>query len=214
MPNTDKLKEQIQKIVKELVEKSNSILNEGENKQKVTAYIYIILSLLSLSFFGIFAIGPTISTIVDLNQQYSEGEMALQQLEQKNADLKSLTAQYLKIKPDLNLVTNAIPEKPNIAQLTRQVEVLANQNNLVVTKLNTGLMELYPAKNTTSPVFSYSFSVSVEGQEGDINKFIGEVVNIDRIVSIDRLSTGTQQGNNFTASFTGRAFFYKSQFSN
>ena len=201
----DKIKEEI----KALIVKGNAALNASQNKQRVTAYLYIIFSLVALSFFGIFAIGPKITTISNLNKQLTEDKAALRQLQDKNAALKSLSAQYLDIEPELSLIEDAIPQSPKIAELSRQLEILSIKNNLVVQKLDTGLMELYPAKNVNTPIFSYSFSIGVSGREEDINLFIGDVINMGRIVGIEKLTTGKQQNDLFSASITGRAFFYR-----
>lgn len=203
--NTDKIKEEI----KQLIAKGNTILNASQNKQQVTAYLYVIFSLFALSFFGLFAIGPTFTTISDLNKKFDEEKVALKELQDKNAALKSLSSQYLEIEQDLNLIDIAIPQSPEVAQVTRQIENLTLKNNLVVKKLDTGLMELYPAKNASTPIFSYTFTISVDGAEKDINTFIADVINMGRIIGIDKLTTGKQQSDQFTASLTGRAYFYR-----
>ena len=60
-------KDKIKAEIKSLIDKGNAILSASQNRQRVTAYLYIIFSLFALSFFGIFAIGPTITTISNLN---------------------------------------------------------------------------------------------------------------------------------------------------
>ena len=202
-------KDKIKSEIKNLISKGNDILGKSQNKQQITAYLYIIFSLFALSFFGIFAIGPTITTISNLNKQLGQDRDALKQLQDKNAALKSLSAQYLDIEPNLDLIDNAIPQSPKIAQLTRQIEILTVKDSLIVQKMDTGLMELYPAKNVNTPIFSYTFSVGVSGSEKDINTFISDVINMGRIIGIERLTTGKGQNNLFSASITGRAYFYK-----
>lgn len=202
-------KDKIKAEIKSLIDKGNAMLNASQNKQRVTAYLYIIFSLFALSFFGIFAIGPTITTISNLNKQLEEDKSALKQLQDKNAALKSLSAQYLEIEPQLELIENAIPQSSKVADISRQLELLTVKHNLIVQKLDSGLMELYPAKNTNSPIFSFLFSVGVSGTEQDINAFIGDLINMGRIIGIEKLTTGKQQNNQFSASITGRAYFYK-----
>lgn len=202
-------KDKIKTEIKSLIDKGNAMLNASQNKQRVTAYLYIIFSLFALSFFGIFAIGPTITTISNLNKQLEEDKSALKQLQDKNAALKSLSAQYLEIEPQLELIENAIPQSSKVADISRQLELLTVKHNLIVQKLDSGLMELYPAKNTNSPIFSFLFSVGVSGTEQDINAFVGDLISMGRIIGIEKLTTGKQQNNQFSASITGRAFFYK-----
>lgn len=201
--NTLKIREEF----KELIAKSNSYLN-ANNKQQAVAYLYVIFSLVALSFFGLFAIGPTITTITRLNQQFKEDNEALEKLKEKNSALQSLSAQYIDIQNDLPAIENAIPQSPKIAELTRQLESLTIKNDLVVQKLDTGLLELYPAKNTNSSLFSFTFTIGVQGEESDVNAFIADLVNMGRIIGIERLTTGRQQGT-YTASITGRAFYYR-----
>ena len=73
----------INQEIKELIAKGNLLLNAKQNKQRATAYLYVIFSLLAFSFFGIFAIGPTVTTISDLNKKYNEEKIALKELQQK-----------------------------------------------------------------------------------------------------------------------------------
>lgn len=203
--NADK----INKEIKELIAKGNLLLNAKQNKQRATAYLYVIFSLLAFSFFGIFAIGPTVTTISDLNKKYNEEKTVLKELQQKNEALKSLSAQYVEIQPGLTLIDSAIPQSPKVAELTRQLEKLSIQNSLIVKKVDTGLMELYPAKNPNKPIFSYTFTINVEGSEKDVNTFISDLVNMGRIIGIEKLQTGKQVSGVFAASITGRAFFYR-----
>lgn len=203
--NVDK----VNKEIKELIAKGNLLLNAKQNKQRATAYLYVIFSLLAFSFFGIFAIGPTVTTISDLNKKYNEEKVALKELKEKNEALKSLSAQYVEIQPNLDLIENAIPQSPKVAELTRQLENLSIQNNLIVKKLDTGLMELYPAKNPNKPIFSFIFTIGVEGGEQDVNQFILDLVSMGRIIKIEKLQTGKQISNIFAASVTGRAYFYR-----
>lgn len=206
MFNRAKINEQI----KALIIKGNLYLNASQNKQKATAYLYVIFSLLALSFFGLFAIGPTISTITDLNKKYEEEKVALKELQNKNNALKSLSSQYIDIQSDLPLIDNAIPQSAKVAQLTREIENLTIENNLVVKKLDTGLLELYPTKNVNNPTFSFTFTLGVEGAEKDVDQFITQIVNIGRIIGIDKLQSGQQQASNaYAVSITGRVYFYR-----
>lgn len=202
-------KNSITQQIQDLIAKSNSFLNAEKNKQKAIAYMYVVLSLAVLSIFGLFAIGPTVTTISQLNKQYDESSEVLVALKQKNANLQSLNSQFTNIEPQLTLLDRAIPLSPQITELSRQLEVLATKNNLTVTKLDMGLMELYPARNPNKPIFSFTFSVTVNGSEKDINKFVSDTINMERIIGIERLTTGKQLQENFTASIVGRAFFYK-----
>lgn len=202
-------KESITQQIQGLIEKSNSVFNTEKSKQRAIAYMYVILSLFTLTAFGLFAIGPTVTTISELNKQFQENAEVLKALELKNTNLQRLNSEFVKVEPELELLDKAIPMTPKVTELTRQIEVIATRNNLSVIKLDTGLVELYPTQNANSPIFSYTFGVTVDGTEQDINKFVQDVINMERIIGIERLTTGKQLRENFTATIVGRAFFYQ-----
>lgn len=199
------LKEQFKDFQKQVKISLNS-----QGRTKITAYLYIFFSLLALSFFGFFAVRPTIITITALQKQFKDSQKVLVDLKIKNQALQALTAQYQDLGPDLLLSINAIPNSPKIPELTRKLETIASQNNLVITKLAVGVIELFPAKRkVNSSIFSYTFTFSVQGSEAAINLLIADLIDFDRIVSLERLTTGKAERNTFAASITGRAYFFK-----
>ncbi len=176
------------------------------DKKRYTGYFYILLTLGALAFFGLFAISPTFNTITNLNKQYKDNKIVLNSLNRKVANLKSLDADYSLIQANIEQIYAAIPKNTEIPKLTRQLENLAAENNLQVTGISFNSIEIYP-NSKNDPIFSYLFSVNVSGESSDINAFIRDVIGFDRIVGIERISTGTDQENKSTLSFTGRAFF-------
>lgn len=200
----DKIKTEIDKVRKEFL-----LLVKKQGRQKIIAYLYIIFSLLAVTVFGAFAIQPTLATISELHKKKDDGEFLLQQLKTKNRSLQNLSSQYQQMEPELEKVYSAIPTTPQIPELIRKVEILANRNNLVLQNLNTGPIELYPTTRTTIQLFSYTVNISAVGTESSINAFIQELINIDRIISIERLSSGTAEEELFSATIIGRAYFIK-----
>lgn len=200
----DRFKIEISKIKKEFY----SLLRK-QGKQKIITYLYIIFSLIAITVFGFFAIRPTLATISELHKEKEDAEFTLEKLEKKNQALQSLSSEYSQIENDLIIVNDAIPASPKIPELTRKIEVLANRNNLVIQTLNTGPIELFPATRVGSSLFSYTITVTAVGVESSINSFIQEVINFDRIISIERITSGSAERDLFSATITGRAFFIK-----
>lgn len=202
----NKFTKDFQKEFKTVYDKYFSPLSE-EDKKKYTAYFYILLTLAAITFFGIFALGPTFNTIGTLNKQYKDNMQILNALDTKLANLKNLDQEYQTIQPNIDQVYSAIPRTTEIPTLTRQLETLAAQNNLSVTGLSFNTVEIYP-NSKNDPIFSFLFTITLAGNnQEDINKFISDTVNFDRIVGIEHVSTGRDQEGKYTLSFTGRAFF-------
>lgn len=178
----------------------------GNDVEKFAGYLYIMLTLITVSFFGLFAIGPTLNTVSNLNKQYKDNMIIYDALSQKLTNLALLDSQYQIIKPKVDGVYAAIPRSNDIPKLTRQLENLAVINNIQITKLSFGTVEIYPNSKKT-PLYSFTFTINVAGNQEDVNIFLSDVINFERIVGVDKIVTGTSPENKYTTSFTGRVFF-------
>lgn len=176
------------------------------NPQKFKAYIYIVLTLFSVSFFGIFAISPTINTVSNLDKQYEDNLIIYEALTKKLDSLRRLDAQFETLQPSVNSIYAAIPKSAQVPFFTRQIENIAAKHNLQVTKLTIGTIEIYP-NIKSDPMYSFIFTLSVVGNRSDANNLIADIINFDRIVGIERITTGTDEEKQYNLTFTGRAFF-------
>ena len=71
------------------------------------SFVTLLLTFAALSFFGIFAINPTLTTIADLKKQLADDTAVDQQLKTKISNLSSLQQQYNQLGSNL---TNILPE--------------------------------------------------------------------------------------------------------
>lgn len=204
--NRLQLKQLKEKIYRDYLSRFTKTIDKT-NKQKFTAYLYITLSLFTVSFFGIFAIKPTLDTISNLNKQYNDNQLVYEALKKKLVSIQSLDNEYVVIQKDLGRIYLAIPKTNNIPYLTRQLEELAKEKNVTLTKLDFGTIELYPATKPSPNLYSFTFVLSVEGSEENVNSFITGVISFDRIVAIDRIITGKTENNKFGTSVAGRSYF-------
>jgi Tfp pilus assembly protein PilO len=194
------------KIYKDYLARYTKTLDKT-TQQRFTVYLYVILSLLTVSFFGVFAIKPTLDTVSNLNKQYADNLLVYEALKNKLSALQSLDNQYVVIQKDLDHVYLAIPKKNDIPYMTRQLEELAKEKNVLITKLNFGTIELYPAKKPTPNLYSFAFTISVEGVEENVNGFITSIISFDRIVAIERIITGKVEVTKFGATISGKSYF-------
>src|SRR3989338_1439748 len=163
-----------------------------DQMKKIVAYLYIILTLFAFSFFGFFAIAPTLSTVANLNKQYEDNKLILDSLNKKLSSLTLLDFQYKEIQQDLENIYSAIPQTPRIPFLTRQLENIAKDSGPNI-------------KN--EPIYSFNFTVDIIGDQRSVNAFISNIIGFDRIVGIDKISTGKNAENNYEASIIGRVYF-------
>lgn len=186
----------------------NEQLMELQSKKERVAYIYLTLTLFIVSFFGYFVLLPAFTTISNLQKQLSDNKAVYDALTTKLSHLQSLDQQYQILEPQLDLVYNAIPISSEVPSLTSQIETLARQSNLTIENYNVSPVEYYPIAGGEK-LYSFVFSLTAQGQEKDIDTFIDAVSNFNRIVTIEKITTGTIQGGVLELSLSGKAYFEK-----
>jgi Tfp pilus assembly protein PilO len=174
--------------------------------EQLKAYIYVVLTLFTVSFFGVFAISPTLNTVSNLDKQYEDNLIIYDALTKKLDSLRRLDAQFESIEPNVNFIYAAIPKSAQIPYLTRQIENLAASNNLQVSKLSFGAVEIFPNVKTDT-MYSFVFTVALIGSRSDANNFIKDIINFDRIIGIEKITTGTDEERQYNLTLSGRAFF-------
>ena len=178
---------------------------DEDERQKFIAYFYITISLFTLSFFGFFAIRPTIITIVNLNRQLKDNEQVLERIKQKQQDLAKLTALQDSLKNEIPLIEKAVPNVPKIPHLSRQIETVALKNNVNLTSLNFGAIDVGGA--TSESLLSFLISITAEVAENDVNKFIRDLTSMDRLLGFERFTTGKTKRDVFGGTIAMKGYF-------
>lgn len=121
-------------------------------KENTRAVVTLIFTFFAMSFFGIFAINPTLSTIVTLKKQLSDSELVHNNLKTKISNLSSLQQQYTQLNSDLPLVFEAVPKNAQATILLGQIMGLAKEKRVDITSLEAANIELLEAAQLpTSP---------------------------------------------------------------
>jgi Tfp pilus assembly protein PilO len=179
-----------------------------KTRKETGAYLYIVFTLFSVSFFGFFILRPAISTITNLQKKLEDNKNVYIALQKKLEALHNLDSEYSQINPDLPLVYNAIPVTPDIPTLTRQIETLASKNQVVLSSLQVSPLQYYPLE-VGGKLYGYTITVDVTGNEQNVNTFIENVTNFQRIISIQKITTGKTDKGQLELSFSGKAYFAK-----
>lgn len=177
-----------------------------QDKEQTKAYTYVILSLLTVSFFGLFALRPAFSIIANLQKQLADEKVVYEALQKKLQDLQSLDKQYLTIEPDLDLIYSAIPTSPQAASLIRQIEKVAQQNNIEINSLDTAIIEDYPIVSDDK-LQSFAFTLDVEGTEESIGELLTQLTTFNRVVSIEKVGNAKGENGVIHTVIEARAYF-------
>lgn len=183
-------------------------------KENVRIVTTLIFTFFAMSFFGIFAINPTLTTIVTLKKQLADSEHVYEKLKVKINALSSLQQQYQVLQPDLPTVIEAVPTDPKAALLTGQIIGLSKQSRVNIHSLTLSEVQIIGAKESSAPEkvndFSYTFSLVAEGSYEQLMVFAKSLSQINRIVNIESLTVAKDpKSNALTMALTGRAYFKK-----
>lgn len=191
-------------------ERYMAIVKSHPNLQEERAQIYtmLILTLVSLSFLGIFAINPTLTTIFELNRKLDDSEFVSDSLKAKIANLSSLNTEFDALTNTWPLVENAVPENPEAARLLGQLQAIAKTSNVTLTDMRSSSLDLPKSqvKKTTLPKSdSFVFSITAKGDKDSLIRFADLVLSFDRVVTLESISYSNEAEESLTVK--GRVFF-------
>lgn len=178
-------------------------------EERVQKFTTLILTLVALSFFGLFAISPTLSTIARLQKELEDNKFIDQQLKTKINNLSSLQAKYAEIENDLPFAFSAIPKNPQAPLLTAQVHAVAKQAGVVPTSFQ--VYQVAADSKGTGPqgYTSFLFGFSGNGNFDSIERFISSIVNIERVIAINSLSISKIEAGELKLNFKGEVYSKK-----
>ena|SRR3989344_2154836 len=177
-------------------------------KQKVRDYTMLIFTFFAITFFGIFAINPTLSTITKLLRELEDSKFAEKSLQEKVTNLSSLISAKSMLNPDLPVIFMAIPVSPRAPELLAQLQALALTSGVTIIDLQAYEVELAPSKNPTD-TNSFEFSINVTGDNNTIGQFVSIITTFNRLVTITGMSYSTTESKSL--SIKGKAFYIPEQ---
>lgn len=177
-------------------------------REKTQAFLAIALTLIGCIIFGLFAINPTIATILQLQKQLSDDAGAYSQLVSKVNNLSALQGKYNDLQPDLPLVLAAVPDTNHIPELLGQIQALALKENCSVITLQSNPLVLSPYISKQDS--TVSISLTIQGSNQNILNFIHSFTKFERILTIDEIlisSVSTSDNNQTQALIQASAYF-------
>lgn len=190
-----------------------------KKKAELRAFLEIILSLSTIIIFLLFALKPTVITIIDLLQQIKDKETTLAGLTKKVGDLQAangLLQQNQASIPYIDTAVSSLP-KPDIfagqvlgLSAKNSVDILGlsiDQITLVGTSVNKSNPDLKPLPGDAKEM---PFSVSVRGPFPNLLAFVKDFENLRIAVKIDSMginSSVTDKGLVIVAVISGRVPF-------
>jgi len=197
------------------------ILIKYKKREDVRIFLEIFLSIITVTFFSIFALKPTILTISQLLKDNKEKQETINNLEEKIKNISLAQEVYEQNFDKLSMVENAIPNTPTPENLLRQIEGVAYLNS--VTLLGSSVNEVTLTgeetkkqkdviENLPENVKILSFSISVTGSYDSLTRFISNLENLRRPIVFDSLnitSSDTEKGKTIVLLLSGQSPYIK-----
>jgi Tfp pilus assembly protein PilO len=176
------------------------------HKENTRLFFTLTLTFVALSFFGIFAINPTLSTIVDLKKQLADSEIVEKQISTKITNLSQLQQKYTQLNQDLPVIYEAIPEQASIPTMSAQIQALAQSNGLTLTSFRISEVQLTSQKKIGGS--SFTFSLEAKGAYDKMLSFSTSLPQLSRLMTIESMSIARDpQQDALVLSIRGKAYF-------
>lgn len=166
---------------------SQKLLSTFQQK-KTRQYTTLILTFLALIIFSVFAINPTITTIIELRKELEDSKILDKKLDEKIIALQTLQREYQELEADLPLLVAALPVAPDTPKIIGQVQSLIRDNNLAIENIDMKRVAYTKDGLTQGELGAYVITFTVSGNYADINQFSNEAINFDRVVTVDQIS--------------------------
>lgn len=155
--------------------------------KKAKAYGMLILSLLTASFFGIFAIRPTVATIAKLRKEIQDNQDVERRLIEKINTLTALDQVYRQVEHDLSSVEAVLPSQSDFQNLLSLIENTAVTRQLGIVSLQFKPVDLVKpeAEEGDFKINPIAFQVLFKGSYEDLISGLASINRARRLITIE-----------------------------
>lgn len=204
-----------------------NVMGRYKERADIKAYLEILLSLVTISIFAIFALRPTILTIAGLLKEIETKKETLAKMDEKISNLSRAQVLFDQEQQNVNLLKGSVPTNPVPDVFARQIEGLSIRYSVPITKISLdkatilGLQAAPPQTETKNKVpfpqgtsellFSITFTVGIEEYQS-LTNLLSDLEKLRRPAKIDKLvMNASKEGNNtlLLLAIEGRIPYYQ-----
>lgn len=179
----------------------------------VRTYSSLAFSLVAVMIFAVFAIKPTITTILVLEQNINEQRDVADKLKTKAQNLSLGKQNFEKIDQDtIDKINALLPRKTDITSVGESVATVVRSNEASVSAIQFQPTDLNGESNNLSAAPSLhevSFVLNASGTYESLVASLNSLSNSSRLVRIDSVSMNPIAANQVSMSVSMRAFYLK-----
>jgi len=165
------------------------IYKSNKSKPNLRIYLELMLSLGTIILFSVFAIKPTILTIIDLNNEIKGKENIVLKLKQKVTNLKTASNILQEESQNLVFIDKAVPSNVDVEQLIDQIVKVAIANSVEIKNISSADILLKDSLNKGIKFneFELPINFSLIGPYQNLFQFLQSTENLIRPIKIDSL---------------------------
>lgn len=173
-----------------------NIVNLYKQRADLRAFIEVILSILTITMFLLFALKPTALTIIALVGQINEKKATIVKLDQKISDLVTASNLYNQNQGTIQLVDTAVSTSPQPDTFAKQMQALAVKDSVKIVGLSVGEVTLIGTnKNVKAPStlkalpensLEMPVSLNLQGDYPSLVTFLKDLENLRIVTKIDQ----------------------------
>ncbi len=178
----------------------------------VKTYGSVIFTLFVMVFFIVYAIKPTIETILVLQKNLADENQILEKVTLKAKNLSTGKQNYDNMDPAIKTkISTAVPDMIEISTLTSSLEQTAKAHDASISALQIQPLILTPPiDNTVGDIAHIDFIFNVEGNYPNLVNLLQDLKSSARLISVDNLSLAKlAEGDGLVLSITGKAYYIK-----
>lgn len=181
----------------------------------VRTYSSLIFSIITITIFLIYAIRPTVSTILSLQKSINEQKQIYETLNKKVADLTEGRKNYEAIDPELKTrLVDLIPYSPSIPALINSLNSLAKVSDASLSGIQFQSTELRQIpktldKNVSLQEIDFTFNAA-----GGYRELLTLLVNLrksDRLINIQTITFNKPADGSLIMTVNGKSLFIKNK---
>jgi len=175
--------------------------------KRAAAYLMLFLSLLALSFFGSFAIRPTLTTITQLKRQIKDSQFVDKKLDEKMDQLVQAKNDYQLVSSIIPKVYQALPKKPEVTMLLKELERLAKESDATISALSFQSIS-YSKTGEENKLSAIDFSLTLKGEYFPIREFFNGLSKTKRIITLESFKIAPQSEEKILSLYLkGKAYY-------
>lgn len=174
------------------------VLNRFYAKPIARISFELLISVMAILFFAMFAIRPTLLTMSDLIKEIEDKRELDQALNQKIAALSTSQAEYLQLQNRLLVLDEAIPTNPDLVDTLKILEKIASDRGLAITTMTVNDIPEKPQDNATFERLERRdliMSMTVTGDYPTIRQLVEDLRQSRRSFVVDAVAFNTSEEN-------------------